>query len=442
MDTSTNHSKPTTPPVKVLVVDDRDDNLFSIESVLEMDGYDIVKANSGRAALKVLLKEHDFALILMDVQMPGLNGFETASMIYERDKLRHIPIIFITAHDQGDENIFKGYQSGGVDYLYKPINPDLLRAKVGVFVDLYRKTHALMAQEQKLMAANRELEREIQERKNSEAQISILNRQLLDNIHKLELSNEELERFAYVASHDLQEPLRKIIIFGDRLSAQYREHLGAEGADFLDRMLKASNRMKMLIHNLLAFSRSSSSEDIFEMTDLNLIVADVLSDLEMEISRKNAVVTIDQLPVLPAIPSLLHQLLQNLIANALKFSRSDHTPKIRIHSEMVAASAVSPELNGSQQEFCNIYITDNGIGFEQEYADQIFLIFKRLHNFEQFEGTGIGLSICKKIVERHKGFITAHSQPGAGATFTISLPVLAAEKQPHALLHSGRNDAS
>lgn len=442
MDIPTSHSQPPPPPVKVLVVDDREDNLFSIESVLEQDGYEIIKANSGRAALKVLLKEHDFALILMDVQMPGLNGFETASMIYERDKLRHIPIIFITAHDQGDENIFRGYQSGGVDYLYKPINPDLLRAKVGVFVELHRKTQALLAQEQKLTAANKELEREIQERKNSEAQISVLNRQLLDNIHKLELSNEELERFAYVASHDLQEPLRKIIIFGDRLSAQYRENLGPEGTDFLDRMLKASGRMKMLIHNLLAFSRSSSTEDVFEMTDLNQVMADVLSDLEVEISRKNAVIRVSKLPTLPAIPSLLHQLLQNLVANALKFSRNDRTPEIRVFSAMVPATEVSQELNGSGQQFCSISISDNGIGFEQEYADQIFMIFKRLHNFDQFEGTGIGLSICKKIAERHKGYIAAYGEPGAGATFTISLPAPAGEKQAYEPLHSRHNNAS
>ena len=134
---------------KILVVDDREDNLMSIESILQPDGYQIVKATSGRQALKVLLSQIDFALILMDVQMPNLNGFETASLIYEREKLRHIPIIFVTAHDYGDENMFKGYQTGAVDFIYKPINPDFLRMKVSVFVDLYRKTHQLIVQEQK-----------------------------------------------------------------------------------------------------------------------------------------------------------------------------------------------------------------------------------------------------------------------------------------------------
>src|ERR671921_872756 len=144
--------------IKILVVDDREDNLFSIETIRERDGYTLVKANSGRAALKILLNQHDFTLILMDVQMPGMNGLETATLISEREKLKHIPIIFITAHNYEEEYIFQGYQMGGVDYIYKPINPELLRVKVGVFVELYRKNHQLMMQEKKLLTANRNLE--------------------------------------------------------------------------------------------------------------------------------------------------------------------------------------------------------------------------------------------------------------------------------------------
>ena len=161
--------------IKILVIDDREDNLFSIEAILEKDNYIIVKANSGRAALKILLQQHDFSLILMDVQMPDLNGFETAAIIYERDKLKNIPIIFITAHNYDEEIIFKGYRSGGVDYIYKPINPDLLRVKVGVFVELYRKNQQLMQHEKKLMAINRSLQKEIEERKASEEEVKLLN---------------------------------------------------------------------------------------------------------------------------------------------------------------------------------------------------------------------------------------------------------------------------
>src|SRR6187431_2951815 len=150
---------------KILLVDDREDNLLSIETILEPAGYTFVKALSGREALKVLLNEFDFAMILMDVKMPNLNGFETASLIYEREKLKHIPIIFITANNYGDENMYKGYQSGAIDYIFKPINPDILRAKVSVLIDLYKKNRLLFEQERKLIAINKNLEREVEERK-------------------------------------------------------------------------------------------------------------------------------------------------------------------------------------------------------------------------------------------------------------------------------------
>ena len=177
--------------------------MLSMESLFEKDNYRFIKANSGRQALKILLKEFDFALILMDVKMPNLNGFETAALIYERQKLKHIPIIFITANNYGEENVFRGYKMGAVDYIYKPVNPDLLRAKVAVFVDLYRKNHALLEQEQKLIFINKNLENEIAERKISEEKIKALNRELLGNIGCLESANKDLDRIAYIASHDL-----------------------------------------------------------------------------------------------------------------------------------------------------------------------------------------------------------------------------------------------
>jgi len=207
---------------KILLVDDREDNLMSMEAILAPDGYVFVKASSGRQALKILLAEIDFALILMDVKMPNLNGFETAALIYEREKLKHIPIIFITANNYGEENIFKGYRMGAVDYIYKPINSELLRAKVGVLVDLYRKNHRLIEQEKRLTVINKNLEMEINDRKASEERVKELNRQLLENISLLESANRDLDRFAFMASHDLQEPLRKIRTFSDLLFVKYQ----------------------------------------------------------------------------------------------------------------------------------------------------------------------------------------------------------------------------
>jgi len=182
-------SPPLKSAAKILVVDDRTDNLTSIEAILEKDGYNIVKANSGREALKVLLSDHDFSLILMDVRMPDLSGYETATIIYERDKLKSIPIIFITAHSYDEDFIFKGYRMGGVDYIYKPINPELLRAKVAVFVELYTKNQQLLLQEKKLLAANEFLQKEIEEKKASEVRIKLLNEQLLSNNESLKQMN-------------------------------------------------------------------------------------------------------------------------------------------------------------------------------------------------------------------------------------------------------------
>lgn len=410
--------------IKLLVVDDRDDNLFSIETILEKDGYNIRTANSGRAALRMLLKEDDFTLILMDVQMPDLNGFETATLIYERDKLKHIPIIFITANDHGEDSVFKGYQMGGVDYLYKPINPELLRAKVAVFAELFKKNHELRAQEQKLAAANRLLEKEIQEKILSEEKVNLLNRQLVENINQLKATNEELERFAYVASHDLQEPLRKIIIFSDQLAIKYKSILKEEGCNSVDRIMKASERMQMLIKNILSFSRSATSSSAFEDVNLNLLLDSILSDLEISIEQKKAVIRVEKLPALRIIPDQMRQLFQNLLINALKFSKQDKPPEILIYADRIKGMKIPGIADGMlDEDFCNIYVKDNGIGFEQKYSDDIFTLFKRLNSYDKYEGTGIGLSICKKIVDQHQGYISAISVVDEGTTFIISLPL-------------------
>ncbi|WEK33508.1 MAG: response regulator [Candidatus Pseudobacter hemicellulosilyticus] len=433
---------------KILLVDDREDSLFSMETILEPDGYTFVKAASGRQALKILLTEFDFALILMDVKMPTLNGFETAALIYEREKLRHIPIIFITANNYGEEHVFKGYKTGAVDYIFKPVNPELLRTKVAVFIELHRKNHQLMVQEQKLIAINKSLETEINERKVSEEKVNELNRQLLNNIALLEGANRELDSFAFMASHDLQEPLRKIRTFGDLLAVKYRAALNDEANGYIRRIQSAAERMQTLIKDILAFSRVSSEKDKFERTDINNVVRDALMDLDDLILEKKAKVELMSLPPLEVNPGLIRPLFFNLVGNALKYSKKDVPPVVHIRFEMVShppatlgtrtvsgqpVTASQPvSLLGSDSglpdkpedlPYCQILIQDNGIGFDQQFAAQIFEMFRRLHVSHEFEGTGIGLALCKKIVEKHNGFIDVESELDKGSVFKVTLPV-------------------
>jgi signal transduction histidine kinase len=407
--------------INILVVDDREDNLLSIEAILHKDEYNIIKANSGRAALKILLNRHDFSLILMDVQMPDMNGLETATIIYERDKLKGIPIIFITAYSNDEEYIFKGYKMGAVDYIYKPINPELLRAKVSVFVDLYCKNEQLISHEKRLLAANKSLQKQIEEGKRSQEKINLLNKQLVENNLHLKMVNEELDQFAYVASHDLQEPLRKIRVFSDKITTIKEDHKEVE--KYLSKINRSSERMQLLINNLLHFSRHSVNTVDFVKVDLYQLVKDVINELEADIEKSKTEINLDPLPVIWAVPELMRQVFYNLIGNALKFQRKDRQPVINISLEKTnLINSKTSEKYISGITYYKISISDNGIGFESKYADEIFMVFKRLHSYHEYEGTGIGLSICKKIVDKHNGYLTAFGDLNAGATFVIELP--------------------
>ncbi len=227
---------------------------------------------------------------------------------------------------------------------------------------------------------------------------------------KLEQSNRDLQEFAYIASHDLQEPLRKVLAFGDRLARKYTDVLDETGQDYLKRMRDASQRMQTLINDLLSFSRVSTRAQPFTEADLNPLIQDVISDLENQIDRTQGKVETAELPVIQADPTQMHQLLQNLITNALKFHQDNIPPHIQ----------VSAQILGNR---CQICIKDNGIGFEMQYLDRIFKPFQRLHGRQEYEGSGMGLAICRRIVERHSGEITAISTPGEGSTFIVSLPI-------------------
>lgn len=251
---------------------------------------------------------------------------------------------------------------------------------------------------------------------------------------RLRQSNRELQDFAYVASHDLQEPLRKVQAFGDRLEKKYAETLSDEGRDYINRMRNAAGRMQNLINDLLTFSRVSSKVQPFQPTDLKKITEEVVSDLEIRIEQTGGRVEIGDLPIIDADSSQMRQLLQNLIGNALKFHRTDEKPVIKIYSKDYKLTGGSFFIEGEQihtggDNSCEFVIEDNGIGFDERYLDRIFTVFQRLHGRTEYEGSGVGLAVCRKIVERHGGQIRASSQPGKGSVFFVTLPVKQFEEE-------------
>ena len=277
--------------------------------------------------------------------------------------------------------------------------------------------------EQLLQKTNDELERRVKKRTaelkqvNDSLQAEIAERrererQLSQTAARLKTSNRALQDFAYVASHDLQEPLRKIRTFGDRLQVKYAEELGEQGQDYLRRMQNAAERMQGLIKDLLTYSRITTKTQPFVATDLNIVVKEVLSDLETSIEQTKGQVRLSQLPTIEADPLQMRQLFQNLIGNALKFHQPEQAPLITISQQSLADSELTIKLQ----------IEDNGIGFDEKYLDRIFTPFQRLHGRSEYEGTGMGLAICRKIIERHGGRLTAKSSVNQGATFTIFLP--------------------
>ena len=268
---------------------------------------------------------------------------------------------------------------------------------------------------EELSSANARLQGEVLER--AQAQ-----RELRAFAHKLEESNKELQSFASVAAHDLQEPLRKVQAFGDRLKSKFADALGDQGQDYLERMQDASGRMATLINDLLSYSQVTTKARPFVAVNLATVTEEVISDLEISIEEMNGRVEVDDLPTINADALQMRQLMQNLIGNGLKYHKEKEAPLVQVSAELVKATV---ERSGEPvtEDMCRITVTDNGIGFDEKYADRIFGIFQRLHNRTEYGGTGVGLAICKKIAERHGGTIDAHSEPDKGSEFVVMLPV-------------------
>jgi len=493
--------------VNILIVDDRADKILALESILLELNENIVCAQSGKEALKLLLQD-DYAVILLDVSMPVMDGYETAELIRRRERNERTPIIFVTAINSTDSHASKGYSLGAVDYIFAPVVADVLRAKVAVFIDLFKKSAQVKYQAELLHAAaerradqldtrlrsllNRidvgvfraeldgsiieanpaffrllglengiatpnlaslysptrarnellsplratgtEREPEVQMRRANgdtiwvsvtrslhtsddgreyiEGLIEDVSERklaadvLVRKVEQLARSNADLEQFAYVSAHDLKEPLRMVSAYSTLIAHRYDQTLDGEGKQYLSYVLDGARHAQQLINDLLTFSRAGAEETV-KSVDLEALLKRTIFNLQAAIDEKQAVILSEPLPVVDGDPVLLGQLLQNLISNAIKFC-ADAPPMVRI-------SVAGDE---KEWQFC---VSDNGIGISPQYQERIFGMFQRLHSRKAYPGTGIGLALCRKVVERHGGRIWVESETGKGSKFLFSL---------------------
>jgi two-component system sensor histidine kinase/response regulator len=362
----------------ILLVDDHPENLVALEAVLAPLDVTILQAGSGDDALRHLLSS-EVSVILLDVQMPDLDGFETAARIKQRQRTRDTPIIFLTAISSQHEHVLRGYSSGAVDYLAKPVDPDILRAKVSAFVELDAKTRQLERQGAALKAKSSELER----------------------------VNSELEQFAYVASHDLQEPLRLVCGYLDLLMGTESGTIGAEEREYMRRAMAAAERMSVLIRDLLALSTAGSRTPPTGTADLAKALSIALENLAVTLAEQGASVRAEPLPDAKGDTDELVRVFQNLVGNAVKFA-GDGPPTIRVWAER----------RTGEWEVC---VADEGVGMAAEDTERVFGMFERLDR-DRSAGSGLGLALCRKIIERHRGRIWLTSSQGEGTTVHFTVP--------------------
>lgn len=400
----------------ILIVDDNQENIFSLKTLLTLHNFEVDTASSGEEALKKILRR-TYSLIILDVQMPEMDGFEVAEAISGYSKSKDIPIIFLSAVNTHKRFVTRGYDSGGHDYVTKPFDPDILLLKVKTFYRLSEQT-------QELLNLEKNLRSEIELRKKAEAileqKVDERTKELQRSNQRLEESNKDLQQFAFVASHDLQEPLRKIQTFSNL--ALERDFDDKEKVkSHLEKISSSAARLRNLITDLLEYSNIYVDEK-FEEINLNELVQQVLSDLELFVKDRECHVEVSDLPIVEGIPSQFRQVFQNLISNSVKFMKTDKPGVISITGERISDRSIRSAADPDGQ-YCRIVIRDNGIGFNQDFSDKIFEIFQRLNHRGVYQGTGIGLAIVKKVVERHDGLVDASAVEGQGATFTIVVPV-------------------
>jgi len=369
----------------ILIVDDVPANLAVVSRHLEDHGYRAVVAQSGAEAIEraELVRPN---LILLDVLMPGIDGFETCRRLKASENTRDIPVVFMTALTEAADKL-AGFEAGAVDYVTKPLDGAEVRARIDTHLSLY--------------ALRRELERQ-----NAQLREEIAAREQVQEA--LQRSNIELEQLAYVASHDMQEPLRMIASYLQLVAQRYQGKLDADADEFIGFAVDGAKRMQALINDLLAYSRVGTKARPFAPTDCAAVVDTAISDLRVAIEESGAEIKCGPLPVVMADAMQFAQLFRNLLANAIKF-RSTRPPQVRIEAERADAG------------WC-FAVRDNGIGIAPEYFDRIFVLFQRLHSRREYAGTGIGLALCKKIVERHGGRIWVESVQDSGSVFRFTLP--------------------
>ncbi len=365
------------PVVNILIVDDDPAKLIALRAVLDPLGANVVEARSGPDALRHLLKE-DFAVILLDVRMPIMNGFETAEMIRQRPASELTPIIFVTAFDQAETNLGRGYELGAVDFVFSPIVPAILRAKVTVFMELYKS-------QQELKRYRTQLQGLVQERTTA-----------------LTAINRELEAFSYFVSHDLRAPLLSIDTIAESL-LDNPEVVSDGTKDQVMRLRRTSKQMMALFDGMQTLFRLTGGDIRRQKVDISRIATEIIAQFQAQEPKRQVDFRVEEGLTASGDAGLVRILLTNLISNAWKFTRDKPQPVITIGSERVAVET-------------RLFVRDNGVGFDMIYAHKLFGAFQRLHSQSEFAGEGIGLAVAQRIVNRHGGRIWAEGAMGEGAT--------------------------